>query len=80
MQGKVVGVEEDDFSVEFPLSPISYDRKVNRWSTDLAPFESKTKDDYEWRTNVLAKTEQLECEIHDKSTWNKGHILGFNFV
>lgn len=62
------------------MSPLSYDKNVNLWSTDIAPFESKTKEDYEWRATVLSKTEQLECEVHDKSTWNKSTILSFNNV
>ena len=26
-----------------------YDNTINRWSTYIAQFETKTKEDYEWR-------------------------------
>lgn len=48
---------------------------MNRWSTDLLVFETKTKEDYEWRRSILTTKVDLECEIHDKSTWNKSTIL-----
>lgn len=49
MQGRIVAVMKDTLSLEFPKSSMYYDRTVDRWSTDLLPFETKTKEDYEWR-------------------------------
>lgn len=45
------------------------------WSTDLAPFESKTKEDYAWRKEFLEGAKDYEVDIHDKSTWCKGTIF-----
>ena len=54
-----------------------YDGKINRWSTEVMPFESKTKEDYRWRKEQLAnaKEYEFEAEMHDKSSWNNGPIL-----
>ena len=49
MQGRIVAAMKDTLSLEFPKSSMYYDRTVDRWSTDLLPFETKTKEDYEWR-------------------------------
>lgn len=81
MQATVVGVNADTLFIEFPLSPIFYDGRINRWSTELAQFESKTKQDYEWRRDKLAMgAKDFECEVHDKSTWNKSTILEIKSV
>jgi len=38
-------------------------------------FETKTKADYEWRQNVVRGAVNLECDVHDKSSWNKATIF-----
>ena len=48
---------------------------MDRWSTDLVQFETKTKEDYEWRKTVLQNAINLECDVHDKSSWNKSTVL-----
>lgn len=79
MQGKIISLNQDILSIEFILSPRGYDRKVTRWSTDIALFESKTKEDYAWRHEQVAKAVaySFEAEVHDKSTWNKSTIIDF---
>ncbi len=79
MQGRISGLSEDLLSIEFILSPRGYDKKVSRWSTDLAPFESKTLEDYAWRHEFVAKAVpyEFEAEVHDKSSWNKSTIIDF---
>lgn len=66
---------KDTLSLEFPKSSMYYDRTVDRWSTDLLPFETKTKEDYEWRDENLVKAEMFECDLHDKQSWGKCTIL-----
>lgn len=36
MQGRIASVSADLLSIEFIYSPRGYDKKVTRWSTDLA--------------------------------------------
>jgi hypothetical protein len=48
---------------------------MDRWSTDLVQFETKTKADYEWRRNNVVNAKMLECDVHDKATWNKATIF-----
>ena len=75
LQGDIVKVDGDILSVEFPESSNMYDRAIDRWSSDVAQFESKTKEDYEWRRQFLVNAENFECDMHDKATWNKGTIF-----
>jgi hypothetical protein len=51
MQGLItsVNLDGDTLNVEFPDSSCIYDGIVDRWSTNIMKFESKTKEDYEWR-------------------------------
>lgn len=67
MQGKVVDLEDDQLDIIFPESPPLYDKEFNRYASELAQFESKTKDDYAWRRATMK--EGLECDAHDKCTW-----------
>ena len=76
IQGKIVAVNEDTLFIEYPLSPISYDGKISRWSTELQRFESKTKEDYEWRNKTLVEgLKDFECEVHDKTAWYKSTVF-----
>ena len=45
---------------------------MDRWSVELAPYESKTKDLFEWKKNL--KVNDL-IDAHDKTVWNKSTIL-----
>jgi hypothetical protein len=45
---------------------------MDRWSVEIAPFESKTKDNWEWRKTI---TVNQVVDSHDKSVWNKSTIL-----
>ena len=77
MQGLIVSVnlDGDSLNVEFPESSCIYDGIVDRWSTNIMQFESKTKEDYEWRRQFLQNAVNLECEVHDKMSWNKATIF-----
>jgi hypothetical protein len=71
-------VGDDDLYIEFPLSSNEYDQRISRWSSNLAPFESKTKEDYEWRRDLVANLDAekgLECDVNDKTQWNKSTIF-----
>lgn len=61
----------------FPLLPTYYDQEVDRWSTDLAQFESKTKKDYEWRKANLANLDVTDfvVDMHDDLKWEEGTIF-----
>lgn len=76
MQAQISAVvDDDDLYLEFPLVGDSFDRKISRWSSDLAPFESKTKEDYEWRRQNLVNAKDFECDAHDKNKWEKATIF-----
>ena len=52
MQAEINGIDDDDISVIFPKSSSDFDHVVNRWSNKIAPFESESKADYEWKKSI----------------------------
>lgn len=53
-QACITRIEGELLSVVFPELPTDFDRDVAVWSTDVAQFETRTKEDYEWRRANLA--------------------------
>lgn len=45
---------------------------MDRWSVEIAPFESKTKELWEWKKTVVSN---MMVDANDKSVWNKSTIL-----
>ena len=64
-QATVKEVKEDELTLEFDLTTPDYDGVINRWSTYIAKFESKTKNDHEWRKNILSNCKDVEIDAHD---------------
>jgi len=58
--------------LEFLFDTKNTDRYLDRWSVDIAPFESKTKELYAWKQTLTTKS---VVDGHDKSSWNKSTIL-----
>jgi hypothetical protein len=58
--------------LEYIFDVKSVDRYLDRWSVEIAPYESKTKESWEWRSTLI--TGQV-VDSHDKSVWNKSTIL-----
>jgi len=50
---------------------------MDRWSTDIAQFEAKTKEDYAWRRENLAKLDLVDfiVDCHDKFKWEEGTLF-----
>ena len=48
------------------------DRYLDRWSVEIAEFQNKTKDLFEWKQTL--KVGDL-IDAHDKTSWNKSTIL-----
>ena len=45
---------------------------MDRWSVEIAPFESKTKEIWEWKDTVKIN---MMVDANDNSVWNKSTIL-----
>jgi hypothetical protein len=58
--------------LEFIFDIKAVDRFMDRWSVEIAPYQSKTKESWEWRREI--KIGQM-VDAHDKSVWNKSTIL-----
>ena len=80
VQGQIDSVNGDSLSIVLPDLPPDYDVELDRWSTDIAKFESKTEEDHKWRTENLKKLNLVDfvCDMHDKIKWEEGTV--FNIV
>lgn len=58
--------------MEFLYDTKNADRYIDRWSVEIAPYESKTKELFEWKNTLAANT---VVDAHDKTVWNKSTIL-----
>jgi len=65
-------IAEDELHLEFIYDRKTADRRVSRWSVEVAPFESKTKELFEWKSSL--KEGDL-VDANDKSVWNKSTIF-----
>lgn len=65
-------IAEDELHLEFIYDRKTADRRVSRWSVEVAPFESKTKDLFAWKSTLK---EGDYIDANDKSVWNKSTIF-----
>lgn len=80
LQGRVAAIDPNGntLNVVIDNSSNAYDCNVDRWSTNVAPFETKTKEDYIWRAeNLQGEKAMLEVDVNDKGVWRSGTILGY---
>lgn len=76
VQGEVERISGDIFSIMIPDLPPNYDLDIDRWSINLAQFESRTKEDYEWRRSFASEdTENFLVDMHDLFKWEEGTIF-----
>lgn len=54
-QARITSVAGDTLRLEFIYDTKNTDRYLDRWSVDIAQFESKTKDLFEWKKTVQVK-------------------------
>ena len=71
-QARISSVNGDVLQLEYIFDVKAVDRLMDRWSVEIAPFESKTKENWEWRQTLSINT---VVDSHDKSVWNKSTIL-----
>lgn len=58
--------------LEFIYDVKRCDKYIERMSLEIAPFETKTKDNFEWRKTLKV---DAQVDAFDKSSWNKSTIL-----
>jgi hypothetical protein len=59
--------------LEYLTEPKEADRSLDRWSVEIAPFESKTKEIYEWK-KTLRVDDQVDVQ-DDTFKWLKATII-----
>ena len=57
--------------------PVDFDRDIERWSTEIAQFETHTKDDYAWRRENLVAPNLVDVlvDCHDGFRWEESTIF-----
>ena len=77
VQATITRIEGDLLSLVFPELTVDYDHDLERWSTDIAEFESRTKEDYAWRREHLNREDLADyiVDVHDKFKWEEGTIF-----
>lgn len=77
VQGNVVRISGSTLSMEIPYLPPNFDHDLDRWSINIAEFETKTKEDYEWRKTWAKEGSSMDCEVdmHDFYKWEEGTIF-----
>lgn len=71
-QAKITQVNGDLLYLEFIYDTKNADRYLDRWSVEIAQFESKTKELWEWRATLAPNS---VIDAHDKTVWTKSTIL-----
>ena len=71
-QARISQVNGDVLHLEFIFDTKTADKFVDRWSVEIALYESKTKETWEWKATLQANQ---VVDAHDKTVWNKSTIL-----
>jgi len=72
-QAKITKADGDTLYLEYPTELSEVDRFVDRWSVELAPFESRTKDTWEWKKTIKVD-DQVDAQ-DDACKWVKATII-----
>jgi hypothetical protein len=74
-------IDNDTLKLEFFRSSNALDCTQDRWSTEIALYESKTKSDHEWReTTLVPGVTMFECDFHDGNAWRPSTIFSIKNV
>jgi len=77
-QARIARVEQDALFLEYPMEPKESDRSLDRWSVEIAPFESKTAEIWEWKKTLKAND---HVDVRDDAfKWLKATILQIDEV
>ena len=72
-QAKIGRVDEDTLHLEWLMEPREHDRALDRWSVEIAPFETKTKEIWEWKRTIKLD-DQVDVQ-DDTFKWLKATVI-----
>lgn len=72
-QAKIERADGDTLYLIFPTETKDADRPLDRWSVEIAPFESKTAEIWEWKKTIKVDDE-LDAQ-DDTCKWLKATII-----
>ena len=76
-QARIDQINGDTLHLEFIHDVKTADRYLDRWSVEIAQFETKTKESFEWKATLKAND---QVDAKDNTVWNKSTILEINDV
>lgn len=71
-QARIASADGDILKLEFIYDTKSVDKNYDRWSVEIAEFETKTKELWEWKKTLVNGS---TVDAHDKTVWNKATIF-----
>jgi hypothetical protein len=72
-RARISKVEGDALHLEYPTETRDADRVLDRWSVEIAEFESKTLDSWRWK-QALKVDDQIDA-LDDSFKWLKATII-----
>ena len=66
-QARISSVNGDILQLEYLYDTKNVDKFLDRWSVEIAQFETKTKELWEWKATLKIGD---VIDANDKSTWN----------
>lgn len=74
-RAKILSIVGNKMKIHFINDIDNYDRilKLNNNNYEIAPYESKTKDDWDWRSN-LKEGDEFDC-IDSSMIWYSSTVL-----
>lgn len=72
-QARIASVNGDILQLEFIYDIKAVDKYLDRYSVNIAQFETKSKEIWEFKASLR---EGMLIDAHDKSVWNKSTIIG----
>lgn len=77
-QAKITKIDADSLHLEYPMEPREADRALDRWSVELAQFETKTQESWAWKS-TLKVDDQIDA-LDDCGKWLKATIVSIEEV
>jgi len=72
-QARIGAVAGDRLDIKYLMEPSDSDRSLDRWSVEIAPYESKTKELWEWKKTIKVDD---QLDVQDEAfKWTKATIL-----
>lgn len=77
-RAQIARVEDDTLYLEYLMEPREADRKIDRWSVEIAPHMSKTAESWTWKSTI--KVDDNLDALDDCNKWLKATVVAIDEV